>query len=79
MSGEHRNQRVDACPLLKEGGGEGNDELRAVGWLKDGAPGVLDMRCLLTGRPDVAELLINVFYAPNILQHLPALLLLHSQ
>ena len=57
--------------LLEKGGCDGNEELRGVGGLQDGTPGVGDQACALAGSLDVIELLLHIVHTPNIPQHLP--------
>ena len=58
------------CHLLEEGGGDGDEELRAVGGLQDGPPGVDHQAGPLHRSLDVIELLLNVIDPPYISQHL---------
>ena len=57
--------------LLEQGGCDCDEELRGVGRLQDGTPGISDQTRALAGRLDVIELLLHVVHSPNIPQHLP--------
>ena len=66
------------CHLLEEGGCDGDEELRAVGGLQDGPPGVDHQAGPLHRSLDVIELLLHVIDPPDIPQHLLSNALIQS-